>query len=276
MERIEKTVFISYRRRNLPWTLAIFQNLEHSGYDVFFDYTGIASGDFERVILGNIVARAHFLVLLTPSALERCHEPGDWLRREIESALDNRRNVVPLMLEGFNFEAPEISSQLTGRLAALQKYNGLPIPSEFFMEAMDRLRQRYLNVLLTAVLHPMSESQQIATTDQKVAADTAPPIQQRDLTRIDWYRVAKIVLIKIHANVKTQGALPDGLSEDDIFQTVMVAFLGSENHLNWDPRKVKEGLSVEEGLTMFLISLAEIKMQDIRRGYSRLHGSILG
>jgi hypothetical protein len=46
MEPIEKTVFLSYRRTNAPWALAIFQNLTHHGYDVFFDYSGIASGDF--------------------------------------------------------------------------------------------------------------------------------------------------------------------------------------------------------------------------------------
>jgi hypothetical protein len=100
MERIEKTTFLSYRRINIPWALAIFQYLTHHGYDVFFDYSGIASGDFERVILGNITARAHFIVLLTPSALERCDDPKDWLRREIETALDNQRNIVPLMTSG--------------------------------------------------------------------------------------------------------------------------------------------------------------------------------
>jgi len=81
MARVEKTVFISYRRTNAPWALAIYQNLNNNGYDVFFDFNGIASGDFESVILGNIRARAHFLVLLTPSALERCGDPEDWLRR---------------------------------------------------------------------------------------------------------------------------------------------------------------------------------------------------
>ena len=35
------------------------------------------------IILQNIRARAHSLVLLTPSALERIDEPNDWLRREI-------------------------------------------------------------------------------------------------------------------------------------------------------------------------------------------------
>jgi hypothetical protein len=76
MERIEKTDFLSYRRANVPWALAIFQNLTQNGYDVFFDFHGIASGDFERVILANITARAHFLVPLTPSALERCGDPA--------------------------------------------------------------------------------------------------------------------------------------------------------------------------------------------------------
>src|ERR1700726_1712861 len=51
--------------------------------------------DFEHVILGNIKAPAHFLVVLTPSALERCDEPADWLRREIETALDIRAILCP-------------------------------------------------------------------------------------------------------------------------------------------------------------------------------------
>jgi hypothetical protein len=116
MGQTEKTVFISYRRTNFPWALAIFQSLTQHGYDVFFDFNGIASGDFERVILGNIKARAHFLILLTPSALKRSGDPGDWLRREIETAFANRRNVVPLMLEGFDFGRPAVAKQLTGTL----------------------------------------------------------------------------------------------------------------------------------------------------------------
>jgi hypothetical protein len=37
MARIKKTVFLSYRRTNVPCALAISQNLTHNGYDVFFD-----------------------------------------------------------------------------------------------------------------------------------------------------------------------------------------------------------------------------------------------
>jgi hypothetical protein len=147
MGQIEKTVFISYRRTNAAWALAVSQHLTHHGYDVFFDFTGIGRGDFERVILANIRARAHFLVLLTPSAIERCDRPNDWLRHEIETALDAKRNVVPITLEGFNFSEPAIAAKLTG--------------------TMERLRSRYLDLPLDTVLHPVPAPVQRMTEDQQ-------------------------------------------------------------------------------------------------------------
>src|SRR5580658_5463377 len=187
MERIERTVFLSYRRTNVPSALAIYQNLTHHGYDVFFDYSGIAAGDFERIILENVTARAHFLVVLTPSALERCGDPSDWLRREIETALSSQRNIVPLMLEGFDFGTPKIARKLTGKLVALKHYNGLSIPPEYFLEAMERLRGRYLNVPLASVPHPASPLAQQIAAEQKQAADAAPAVHEEELTAQQWF-----------------------------------------------------------------------------------------
>lgn len=180
MGKIEKTVFLSYRRANIAWALAVFQDLTQHGYDVFFDFKGIASGDFERVILANIEARAHFIVLLTPSALERCRDPNDWLRREIETALSIQRNVVPIALEGFDFHTPQIAGQLSGALAALSRYNALAVPAEYFDEAMQRLREKYLNVALDAVLHPASPAAQEAAEKQRAAAAAVVQQIERD------------------------------------------------------------------------------------------------
>jgi tetratricopeptide (TPR) repeat protein len=190
MDRIERTVFISYRRTNVPWALAIFKDLTQHGYDVFFDFNGIASGDFEQVILENIRARAHFLVLLTPSALDRCDESTDWLRREIETALSARRNIVPLMLEGFDFNTPKIADKLRGTLSALNRYNAVPIPAEYFDEAMERLRGRYLSVPLNAVLHPPSPIAKHAAAQQQTAAQAAPAVQKQELTAQQFYELA--------------------------------------------------------------------------------------
>jgi hypothetical protein len=186
---------MSYRRANMPWALAVYENLTAHHYDVFFDYESILSGDFEQVILGNIRARAHFIVLLTPSALDRCDKPDDWLRREIETALDEKRNIVPIFLEGFSFGDPSVSVHLTGRLADLSKYNGLDVPDGYFKEAMSRLRTRFLDVPLDTVLHPIPVAVQEAVAKQQRAATNAAAMQEKapDNVRIGQARI-KIIL----------------------------------------------------------------------------------
>ena len=106
------------------------------------------------------------------------HETGDAYRQ---------RNIVPLMLEGFDFGTPKIASQLTGTLAALKYYNALNIPPDYFLEAMGRLRDRFLNVPLTAVLHPAFLSAQRAAREQKAAAGAAPAVQEKELTAQQWF-----------------------------------------------------------------------------------------
>src|SRR5574342_606497 len=170
MARPQKTVFISYRRSDISWALAVYHYLTKHNFDVFFDYKSIPSGDFEQIIAGNIKARAHFLLILTPTALDRCNEPGDWLRREIEIALREKRNMIPLFFEGFSFASPSIAEKLSGKLESLKRYNGLEVPSGYFDEAMERLRDRYLNVTLEAILHPVSEEVQKVVREHKVAA----------------------------------------------------------------------------------------------------------
>lgn len=188
MGRIEKTVFISYRRTNIPWALAIYQNLTMHGYDVFFDYQSIDSGDFEKVILDNIKARAHFIVVLTPSALDRCKEPNDWLRREIETAIDEKRNIVPLMMEGIDFGSPRVVQALNGKLALLNSKNGLPIYAAYFFEGMEKLRNRYLNVSLDNIsVQPLSAEAQELTEAYKTAASEAPLFDKEQLTAQEWF-----------------------------------------------------------------------------------------
>jgi hypothetical protein len=93
------------------------------------------------------------------------------MRREIEAALDSRRNIVPVMLEGFKFGTS--ASQLTGKLAPLKQYNGLPIPEGYFRQAMERLRDEFLSVSLDTILHPASGSAQEVAKELKNKATMA-------------------------------------------------------------------------------------------------------
>ncbi|HET9907297.1 MAG TPA: toll/interleukin-1 receptor domain-containing protein, partial [Anaerolineales bacterium] len=173
MARIEKTVFISYRRADVYTALAVYQDLKSKGYDVFFDYTSIPSGDFEQIIVSNIKARAHFLLILTPTALDRCSEPGDWLRREIETAIDEERNIIPLFFKGFKFGSPSVAEKLTGKLENLSRFNGLNVHEDYFQAAMDRLSTQFLSVPLDAILQPYSTKVREIVKEEQIAAENA-------------------------------------------------------------------------------------------------------
>jgi hypothetical protein len=161
MKQIEKTVFISYRRVNsVGWAVAISRYLTQHGYDVFFDFNSIPPGAFRSAITANIRAHAHFLLLLTPSTLERCRDRDDWLRIEIETALEARRNIVTLYLDGFDLTDPAMTAALTGRLGSLKEYSGLFVRPDHFDQAMSRLCGHYLNVQLNDVSHPDTDSAQ--------------------------------------------------------------------------------------------------------------------
>ncbi|MCB9460989.1 MAG: tetratricopeptide repeat protein [Anaerolineaceae bacterium] len=186
--QVEKTVFISYRRTNVFHARAIFQNLHANGYDVFMDYESIDSGAFDQIILNQIKARAHFLVLLTPSALERCSEPGDWLRREIETAIEEKRNIVPLYFEGFDFA--DVQKYLPIHLHILGTYNALRIPSDYFDEAMGRLRDRFLNKPLEMIIHPTPIAEK-PIIEKKTAEQAAEPVViEEKLTASEYFERA--------------------------------------------------------------------------------------
>jgi hypothetical protein len=143
MADINNTVFISYRRDASSFIArAVFMELRQNGFDVFMDVEGIDSGEFDRVLLNQIAARAHFILILTPGSVERCVDPNDWLRREIEYAISLQRNVVPLLANGFTFTGTE--QYLIGSLSNVTKYNALNVPHDYFDAAMEKLRSRFL------------------------------------------------------------------------------------------------------------------------------------
>ena len=74
-----KTVFISYRRDVAGKVIArtLKQELTHRGYDVFLDVDNVDAGHWEAQILAQVPSRVHFLLVLTPGALDRCAEEND-------------------------------------------------------------------------------------------------------------------------------------------------------------------------------------------------------
>src|SRR5690606_1026581 len=103
----------------------------------------IDSGAFDQIILNQIAARPHFLLVLSPGALERCVHQGDWLRREIEEAFRLRRNIVPIYDEDFNIEAEKgyLPEPLRSELPRL---NAPPYSHYYFDAFIETITNRFL------------------------------------------------------------------------------------------------------------------------------------
>jgi tetratricopeptide (TPR) repeat protein len=123
-----------------------------------------------------------------PGSLDRCASPDDWLRREIETAIDYERNIVPLMFAGFSFSQNQ--KLLTDKLENLSRYNAIPIYAEYFDEAMARLHTRFLSKPLAAVLHPTPTADEPLVQERIREAQAAPQVTQQELTAADYYNRA--------------------------------------------------------------------------------------
>ncbi len=181
---MNNSVFISYRRDVSGFMArAVFQDLRAHGYDVFMDIENIDSGQFDKIILNQIAARPYFVLILTPGTVERCADPGDWVRREIEHAMDLERVIVPLMTPNFSFSAAQ--EFLTGKLADLHRFNGVEVPHNYFEEAMERLRKRFLKPVDLPV-KPTPKADRAAVQEKVEKADDESPVTPQQLGAQDF------------------------------------------------------------------------------------------
>ncbi len=136
----ECDIFISYRRNGGDMTaLHVYESLKARGYNVFYDLEVLRSGKFNKALLQSIQSCKDFVLILSPHALDRCEDEGDWVRMEIREALRGGKNIVPIIMKGFDF--PE---NLPEDIEELRYQNGLTSTTEYFEASIDRLCERYL------------------------------------------------------------------------------------------------------------------------------------
>ena len=100
-------IFISYRRvGGADFARQMQLALKNKGYSVFLDFDALKDGVFDRRIEAAIKSSKVFLFILSPHALDRCINDGDWVRLEIECALLSQCHIVPVnpnaMFQGFD------------------------------------------------------------------------------------------------------------------------------------------------------------------------------
>ena len=171
-EQLTNDVFVSYRRDvGGAWAMALHQELASHGVDAFYDIESIRAGKFGSIILNQIGARPYFLLILTPGTLNRCVEPTDWVRREIEEAIATSRVIIPLHTTAFDFD--DLVSFLPGGVGeAVGRFNAQELSQRYFKVAVERLVQEFLLPVSTATVALEGPEQAVLDAMQRAAAAT--------------------------------------------------------------------------------------------------------
>lgn len=132
-------IFISYRREGGESAAqTIYDRLTETGYHVFLDRESLNSGDFDTRIYSVIDQCKDFLLILSPNALNQCRNADDWVRREVEYALEKNINIIPVMMKGFTF-----SEDIPLSMNPILSKNGVFLDYEFFDAFLTKL-ERFL------------------------------------------------------------------------------------------------------------------------------------
>ena len=128
-------IFISYRRDTGAATAKHLRDiLTARGYSVFFDTDGLRSGSFNRELFSVIEKCTDFIIILTPDSLDRCVNSDDWVRMELACALNNGKNVIPVIHDKFRFpdSLPEDINEVRWK-------NGVAVNIEYFDAMVQKL-----------------------------------------------------------------------------------------------------------------------------------------
>jgi len=133
----KKTTFISYRRETGSIMARIVQSeLKKRGHLSFLDVDDLGPKQFGERLLREIESVPNFVVVLSPGSMDRCAAKDDWLRREIAHAITTHRNIVPLMVDEFQYPPKE---NIPDDLEELLHHNGVNYSHEYFAATFDKL-----------------------------------------------------------------------------------------------------------------------------------------
>ena len=144
-------IFISYRRKDAQGSdkgvhiaRTIKQYLEIKGYKgrVFFDYSELSNEDFDKRILSVIRQAKVFISVLTPDSMLRCVNDGDWVRRELMEAYNNKLQMIFINPDGREIAFP---GEFPEELSFVKTRNHLTVHMDSSFERdMDDLIEKHI------------------------------------------------------------------------------------------------------------------------------------
>ena len=136
-------IFISYKRKSLPTANNLYYRLTTRGYSTFFDLEEMRTDNFNVQLLNFIENAKDVLVILEEGSLDGCKqgncEEKDWFCHEIAFALDKKKNIIPILLNGYQMPSQDF---FPDSLKELSLKNAPEFSFSFFEAYLDKLIEK--------------------------------------------------------------------------------------------------------------------------------------
>ena len=139
-------IFISYRRKGgFDSAKLLYDRLRLDWYSVSFDIDTLERGDFDSELESRVKKCQDFVIVLNPGVFDRfydseCNPKDDWVRREIACALAEKKNIIPVILDGFEWPKNSLPPDVEG----LARKNGIDLNPKYFEAMYATLKQKFL------------------------------------------------------------------------------------------------------------------------------------
>ncbi len=136
-------IFISYKRKSLPTANNLYYRLTIRGYITFFDLEEMGRDNFNVQLLNYIENAKDVFVILEEGSLDGCKkenwEEEDWFCHEIAFALEKKKNIIPILLNGYQMPSQDF---FPDRLKELSLKNAPEFNFSFFEAYLDKLIEK--------------------------------------------------------------------------------------------------------------------------------------
>lgn len=130
-------VFISYRRDG-GGTVArlLYQVFKAKGIRCFMDAETLGVGSFGESITQHLENAENFVFIVSPGVFDRCSDPNDWVRKEIEGALQKKNiKIIPVFVNGVTGFPPVLPEAI----APIAGINAFTLSHEHFDAELDKM-----------------------------------------------------------------------------------------------------------------------------------------
>ena len=135
-------IFISYKRKSLATANNLYYRLTTRGYATFFDLEEMRRDNFNVQLLNYIENAKDVFVLLEEGSLDACKQGNweeDWFCKEIEHALNTKRNIIPILIGNYKMPKQEFFPK---ELKELSLKNAPEFSYSYFEEYLTKLIEK--------------------------------------------------------------------------------------------------------------------------------------